>query len=388
MIVASLLDQDLYKFAMMQAVLHHYPAAMVRYKFKCRFPGYRFTREQVDEIRMQVKYYASRSFDEKELAYLSSLRYLTPDFIQFLRVYKPNMRYIRINDQAECGLNIEIEGPWLHTILFEVPVLAIVSEVASADINPYPSIANIKDPLRRKIALANEHGSLRFADFGTRRRYSYDAQKLVIRTLKEECLQGFVGTSNVMFAYIEGLLPIGTMAHEWIQAHQALGVRLVDSQKAALEAWVQEYRGDLGIALTDTIGIDAFLQDFDLYFAKLYDGVRHDSGDPFTFGYKVIHHYIYLNIDPKTKTIVFSDGLTFEEMIRLHDTFAHQIGVSFGIGTNLTNDVGENKPLSIVIKMVECNGLPVAKISDSPGKGMCEDEGYVAYLKSVFKKGG
>lgn len=386
MIIQSLLDTDLYKFTMMQAVLHQYPAAMVKYKFKCRTLGYRFTPGQVDEIRHQVKYFCSRSFNEKELSYLGSLRYLTADFIQFLSMYRPNSKYIHIDDHDECGLRIEIEGPWLHTILFEVPVLAIVSEVASADLNPYPHILG---PLRRKINLLHDkefHGGyLEFADFGTRRRHSFNVQKEVVRVLREEC-QGFVGTSNVRLAYDNGISAIGTMAHEWIQAHQALGPRLIDSQKAAFEAWVKEYRGQLGIALSDTIGVDAFLRDFDLYYCKLFDGVRQDSGDPILFGFKIIDHYNKYGIDPKTKTIVFSDGLTFEKMIELRSKFSHYIGVNFGIGTNLTNDVGKNKPLSIVIKMTECNGQPVAKLSDSAGKTMCEDGGYVTYLKSVFGK--
>jgi nicotinate phosphoribosyltransferase len=386
MIIQSLLDTDLYKFTMMQAVLHHYPAANVKYRFKCRTPGYKFTKKQLQEIRTQVKYFCSLSFNDKELAYLGSLRYLTPDFIQFLRLYRPNMKYIRIDNQDECELNIEIEGPWLHTILFEVPILAIISEVVMGSINPYPSISDVKDPLKEKILLLQDHGgAVQFADFGTRRRYSSDIQKLVVRTLDEKCLW-FIGTSNVQLAYSDGLMPIGTMAHEWVQAHQALGMSLIDSQKAAFETWVQEYRGDLGIALTDTIGVDAFLRDFDLYFSKLFDGVRHDSGDPYAFGYKIIAHYSKQGIDPKTKTIVFSDGLTFDKMLSLYDTFAHHINVSFGIGTNLTNDVGKNKPLSIVIKMVECNGRPVAKLSDSEGKTMCEDESYVYHLKSVFGK--
>jgi nicotinate phosphoribosyltransferase len=194
----------------------------------------------------------------------------------------------------------------------------------------------------------------------------------------------FSGTSNVNWARLYGISPIGTMAHEWIQAGQAVGVRLVDSQKYMLQKWVDEYRGDLGIALTDTIGMDAFLRDFDKYFAKLYDGVRHDSGDPFEFARRFIDHYRNFGIDPRTKTLVFSDGLTFEKAVAIHKAFSGVINVSFGIGTNLTNDFPGVTPLSIVMKMQRCNGQPVAKISDEPEKAQCQDPNYLAYLKSVF----
>jgi nicotinate phosphoribosyltransferase len=186
----------------------------------------------------------------------------------------------------------------------------------------------------------------------------------------------------MMLAKKYDLTPIGTMAHEFLMAGQAF-VRISESQKYMLEAWVKEYRGDLGIALTDTIGIDAFLRDFDSYFAKLYDGVRQDSGDPFDFGEKVIKHYQKMRIDPRTKRAVFTDGLDIPTALSLHEKFGSRIDTSFGIGTNLTNDLGP-APINIVVKMVECNGQPVAKISDSPGKQMCEDEEYVNYLKKVF----
>lgn len=180
-----------------------------------------------------------------------------------------------------------------------------------------------------------------------------------------------------------GITPIGTMAHEFLQAFQALDVRLRDSQKAALETWVREYRGDLGVALTDVVGMDAFLRDFDLYFAKLFDGLRHDSGDPYAWGDKAIAHYQTLKIDPKTKSLTFSDGLTIKKAWDLHQYFKTRIKTNFGIGTNLTNDMGLTQ-LNIVLKLVQCNGQPVAKLSDSPGKVMIENNTYLAYLKQVF----
>jgi len=386
MIIHSLLDNDVYKYTMMQAVIHNYYATIVKYRYKCRTEDYIFTPKQVQEIQQEVKYLCTRKLNDQELYYLSTLRYFKPDFIDYLRNFHLDYRFITINDEDECGLNIEIKGPWANTILFEVPILAIISEIVARKRIPDLKMNAIKDPLKEKIAIANKYdGCLKFADFGTRRRFSFDVQKLVVMECAEKA-KGFVGTSNLFLAYNNGYTPIGTMAHEWLMAHQALdGSLLRDFQKKALEVWAKEYRGDLGIALTDTIGIDAFLRDFDLFFCKLFDGVRHDSGCPFEFGDKVIDHYTVMGIDPKMKTIVFSDGLNFKLMEELYNTFNPYIKVSFGIGTNLTNDVG-NKPLSMVIKMVECNGLAVAKLSDSKGKTMLDDDsGFLTNLKMVFE---
>jgi len=230
------------------------------------------------------------------------------------------------------------------------------------------------------------HSYLQFADFGTRRRFSYQVQDQIIQKLQFKLSSNFIGTSNVYFAKKYDIKPIGTMAHEWIQSHQQLKYRLIDSQKMAFENWVKEYRGDLGIALTDTIGHTEFMNDFDLYFCKLFDGVRHDSGDPFLFAERMIKFYENMKINPKTKTIVFSDGLNFPKMIELHKKFYKHINVSFGIGTNLMNDMGI-KPLQIVLKMIKCNDQPVAKISDNPKKEMCENKKFLIYLKEVFKRG-
>ncbi len=183
------------------------------------------------------------------------------------------------------------------------------------------------------------------------------------------------------------LTPIGTMAHEYIQLPQAINeVTLANSQKYALQLWVDEYRGDLGYALSDTLGFDKFLRDFDRYFAKLYDGVRHDSGDPFAWGHRMIDHYRSFGIEPFAKQLIFSDGLDFPLAARLHREFSPEIKVSFGIGTNLTNDFPGIVPLQIVMKLVEANGRPVAKISENPSKTMCEDQGFLAYLREVIKK--
>jgi len=229
-----------------------------------------------------------------------------------------------------------------------------------------------------------KHNILPFVDFGTRRRFSKVYQYLILEALIHPPFEvNLKGTSNVEFAKIFQLTPIGTMAHEWLQAHQAL-TRVIDSQKVALEVWAKEYRGDLGIALSDVVGFDAFLRDFDPYFAKLFDGCRHDSGDPYEWCNKLIKHYENMGIDPRTKTAVFSDGLSFEKAVDIFSEFCHKINVSFGIGTFLTN-IHTFETLQIVIKMIECNGHPVAKISDSKGKGMCEDRSYLNYLKKTFE---
>lgn len=384
-IINSLLDTDFYKFTMAQVVLHRYPAAMARYAFKCRnnidLTGY------VEEIKAEVQHLCSLRFKKEELDYLSSISYFKPDFIEYLRLLQLNPDYIKVCIK-DNKLAISIEGPWISTIWFEVPVLAIVSEIHSKhQKQDVEYIGN--DRLSTKIRFLNSRSELseifKFADFGTRRRHSHRRQDYVINEfLKKLVNPMFIGTSNVYFAMKYGIKPIGTMAHVYIQAHQQLGVRLEDSQKEALQVWADEYRGELGIALTDTVGMDAFLKDFDPYFAKLFDGCRHDSGGPYEWCSKLIDHYKGMGIDPSTKTAVFSDGLNFEIAVNICNTFRESIKTSFGIGTNLTNDMGFRPP-SIVIKMVECNGRPVAKISDSPGKGMCEDDDYLVTLKRSYK---
>lgn len=382
--IKSLLDTDLYKFTMMQAVLHHFPGAEVEYRFRCRDENVDL-RPFADEIRQHVAELCRLRFSEEELAFLGSLRFIKPDFVDFLRLFHLQERYIHISNEGE-NLEIVIHGPWLHTILFEVPVLAIVSETYNRSMYPNPDYAEGNRRLDEKIRLVRTHPGVelfRFSDFGTRRRFSRDWHRHVIERLRDELPQHLSGTSNVWLAKELGLLPIGTMAHEFLQAAQALGPRLADSQKFAFEVWAAEYRGDLGIALSDVVGVDAFLRDFDLYFCKLFDGMRHDSGDPFVWTEKVLAHYRRNRIDPRTKTLVYSDALTFPKALAIYDRFKGQARLAFGIGTNLTNDLG-HEPLNIVIKMTRCNGQPVAKLSDSPGKTMCEDETYLAYLRQVF----
>jgi nicotinate phosphoribosyltransferase len=387
MIIRSLLDTDLYKFTMMQVVLHQFPGALVEYRFKCRNPNVDLT-PYIGEIRDGIRALCSLRFTAAELDYRRSLRFMKSDYVDLLGLFQLDDRFVDVSrrEDSPTEIDITIKGPWLHTILFEVPVLAIVSEVYYRSTVKTPDFAEGRRRLAAKIALANEvpGDEFRIADYGTRRRFSRAWQEEVIRTLKTGLGPKFVGTSNVDMAMREGLTPLGTMAHEYLQACQAVGPRLVDSQHFAFEVWAKEYRGDLGIALSDVAGMDAFLRDFDLYFCKLFDGVRHDSGDPFEWGEKLLAHYRRMRIDPRTKTMVFSDQLNIPLAIRLFNHFRDRSNVAFGIGTNLTNDLGY-EPLQIVIKMTRCNGQPVAKISDEPSKTMDYDPSYVAYLREVFK---
>jgi nicotinate phosphoribosyltransferase len=396
MIITSLLDTDLYKFTMMQVVLHQFPGAQVEYKFKCRNAGVNLA-QHVEEIRAEIAKLCSLQFSEEELSYLRSMRFIKSDFVDFLGLFKLNEKYITLTLQADGQLDIVVKGPWLHTILFEIPVLAIVNEVYFKNHSTPRSMSDGQQRLLHKISLLKAPAlkELKIADYGTRRRYSRVWQDEVLRTLARELGKvsadgstgQFAGTSNVHYARTLGLTPLGTMAHEYLQAAQALGPRLRDSQTYAFESWAKEYRGDLGIALSDVYGMSAFLRDFDMYFCKLFDGARHDSGDPFSWGERMIEHYKLNRVDPRTKTLIFSDGLTVPRTIELYERFKGRCLLAFGIGTNLTNDLGdppEHEPLQIVMKMVRCNGQPVAKLSDTPGKGMCDDEKYLAYLRQVF----
>ncbi|MDL1860312.1 nicotinate phosphoribosyltransferase [Betaproteobacteria bacterium PRO7] len=388
MIITSLLDTDLYKFTMMQVVLHHFPGAQVEYRFNCRNKGVDLS-PYIDEIREEIAWLCTLRFRERELDYLRGFRFIKSDFVDFLGLFQLNTKYITVerSEKESGGIEIVVKGPWLHTILFEIPVLAIVNEIYFRNTQPIPDYAEGRKRLREKIALVRddpEMEGVHIADYGTRRRFSRLWHDEVLLTLKEQLKDKLAGTSNVMYAQKHGLTPLGTMAHEYLQACQSLGPRLRDSQVFGFEMWAREYRGDLGIALSDVYGMDAFLRDFDMYFCKLFDGARHDSGDPVQWGERLIAHYEKNRVDPKTKTLVFSDSLNFPKVVELHKRFKDRARVAFGVGTNLTNDLGYT-PLQIVIKMVRCNGQPVAKLTDSPEKNMCEDEAYLAYLRQVFQ---
>jgi nicotinate phosphoribosyltransferase len=393
MIITSLLDTDLYKFTMMQVVLHQFPGAQVEYRFQCRnaaSPGVSPLAPMVNEIREEIRALCSLRFQDAELAYLQSMRFIKSDFVDFLGLFRLNEKYVTVTALPSGEIDVAIKGPWLHTIPFEIPILAIINEVYFRNTQKLPDVMEGRRRLDVKIEQLKSDGlsALKIADYGTRRRFSRAWHEEVLRTLTARLGAGtagqIAGTSNVLFAMKLGLTPLGTMAHEFLQACQALGPRLRDSQVFAFEAWAKEYRGDLGIALSDVYGMSAFLRDFDMYFCKLFDGARHDSGDPSAWGERLIQHYRINRVDPRTKTLIFSDGLTVPKTIELYRQFKGRCQLAFGIGTNLTNDLGY-EPLQIVIKMVQCNGQPVAKVSDTPSKNMCDDVKYLAYLRQVFE---
>ncbi len=392
-IIQSLLDTDLYKFTMLQVVLHKFPQTHSVYQFRCRNledTAYPLS-DILAELNAQLDHLCQLKFKEDELQYLRNLRFIKSDFVDYLELFQLKRRFIHASIDAQGRLDIRVEGPMVQAMMFEIFVLAIVNELYFQRIRNDEVWAEGERRLQQKIALIQSYQQQQLpedppflvSDFGTRRRYSFAWQKHVIAAFHQAVPEVFRGTSNVLLAKELGITPIGTMAHEFLQAFQALDVRLRDFQKAALETWVQEYRGDLGIALTDVVGMDAFLRDFDLYFAKLFDGLRHDSGDPYVWGDKAYAHYKKLKIDSKTKMLTFSDGLNVEKAWALHQYFKDRFQVSFGIGTNLTNDMGQTA-LNIVLKLVECNGQSVAKLSDSPGKTMTDNDTFLAYLRQVF----
>ena len=378
---------------MLQVVLHKFPQTHSVYHFRCRnledtvYP----LADILDDLNEQLDHLCRLKFAEDELLYLRSLRFIKSDFVDYLELFQLKRRFIKAGIDREGRLDIWVEGPMVQAMMFEIFVLAIVNELYFKRIRSDEVLAEGERRLKAKVGLIRQYKAEQnpddppflVSDFGTRRRYSFAWQKHVIETLHEAVPEVFRGTSNVLIAKQLGIFPIGTMAHEFLQAFQALDVRLRDFQKAALETWVQEYRGDLGIALTDVVGMDAFLRDFDLYFAKLFDGLRHDSGDPYEWGDKAYAHYKKLKIDSRSKMLTFSDGLNLEKAWSLHNYFKDRFQVSFGIGTNLTNDMGQT-PLNIVLKLVECNGQSVAKISDSPGKTMTDNDTFLAYFRQVY----
>lgn len=390
-IIKSLLETDLYKFSMGQAIYHQFPSYETTWSFKCRNEDMRFTPEMVDEIKRQIKEYCSLRFKEDELAYLAGIRWFKKSYIDFLRLWRPNFADFNITTDGEKGLSIETTGTWLNTSMYEIPTLAIVNEVYFRMQYDYAElIEEFKRRLTEKVAMlrSGKYYLGTFSEFGLRRRLSAEAQELAVRALadkREYESSNFIGTSNVYLAKKCGLKPVGTMAHEWIMCTGQGNHKHnpAYSNWYALDAWIREYGVLNGIALTDTIGTDCFLQDFQLTYATLFSGVRHDSGDPIAWGEKMIKHYKSLGIDPSTKTLLFSDSLDFQKANDIFYHFRDRVKVAFGIGTYIANDT-DVVPLNIVMKVTKCNGQDAAKLSDAPGKGMCKNPEYVEYLQKTI----
>ncbi|WP_292220677.1 nicotinate phosphoribosyltransferase [Butyrivibrio sp.] len=386
-IIDSLLETDLYKFSMGQAIYHNFPDYTTTWSFKCRNKDVHFTKEMVDEIKRQIYLYCDLNFTEDELNYLAGIKWIKKSYVDFLRLWHPRYEDFTINTDAECGLAIETNGTWLNTSMYEIPTLAIVNEVYFRMAYDYDELMeSFEEKLDAKIALLTDgtYNIGAFSEFGLRRRLSAEAQELAVLKLKEANLgkSKFVGTSNVLLAKKLGVNPVGTMAHEWIMCvgqgnHKH---NPAYSNWYALDYWVKEYGILNGTALTDAITTDCFLRDFQLTYSTLFSGVRHDSGDPIEWGEKMIEHYKSLGIDPTTKTLLFSDSLDFERANKIHAHFDGRAKVAFGIGTYIANDT-KVPALNIVMKTTACNGQDVAKISDVEGKGMCKNPAYVDYLQ-------
>ncbi len=381
-IVISLLDTDLYKFNMDQVIFHKHTDLCGKYYFKCRNKDVKFTQEMLDEINSQIDHLCTLRFRKDELDYLRSIRFIKNDYVEFLRLWHPIREYVNASLSKDGELEIIIDGPLFSAMQFEIHLLEIVNEVYFRMSYDYDKLLrSAEEKLSAKIeALNNGTYTFKFAEFGCRRRLSREWQDVVVRRLSTET-DKCIGTSNVYLAMKYNLTPIGTYAHEFVQMYQGIDrYPLAYTNHYAMRDWYDEYDGDNGTALTDTITTDLFLMDFNRSNVNNYNGVRHDSGDPYEWGEKIIRHYESYGVDPRTKLLLFSDSLNFDRAQKLFDYFKDRAKVSFGIGTYCSNDTCVD-PLNIVIKLQYVNGKPVAKLSDNPEKSMCHDADYLKYLK-------
>jgi nicotinate phosphoribosyltransferase len=392
--VRSLCDQDLYKFTMLQVYVHQWSSDHATWDFKARNVGEgtkheKYTAEDREEIRKQIAAYCSLHFEKDELEWLSDpikRPWIHHNFTEYLEDWVPHLEHFSIEDDPKTGLAIHTAATQCKCSPYEIPVLEIAAEVYYRNHYDYDAMAKaFKEKTLEKIAKIKD-GIYKpgiFSEFGARRRVSYELQDWLVKTLKENKVPGFIGTSNVHLARKYDLTAVGTMAHEFImsvgQGHQYYNPAY--SNWFALDSWIKEYGTMNGIALTDTIGTDVFLRDFKKTFATVFSGVRHDSGDPYNWGDKIIAHYKSLGIDPMTKTLMFSDGLNLEKATALNEYFKGKAKVAFGIGTDWSGPQNV-EPLNIVCKVAIVNGLDVAKLSDAPGKNMCRNPAAIEHLKN------
>jgi nicotinate phosphoribosyltransferase len=389
-IINSLLENDAYKFNMGNVIFLKFNDKTTRWRFKCRNEGVEFTPEMIEEISEQIDHLCTLRFTNDELDYLrKNFPWLSTGYINFLKYFKLDRNEIKINEDFiqsynDCGLAIEANGTWLSTSFFEIPVLSIVNEVyfafkygvAAKDIDFQRRTMNKFDKL-----VNGEYEIGTFAEFGMRRRYCSRMQDWLIKYIVDQKIPGFVGTSNVYLAKKYGVKAIGTMAHE-------LGMTMMTDQeyncafvnKRLMKVWTDVYGTKNGIYLTDLLGRNPFLMDFNDKYATLFNGVRHDSGDPIEWGEDMIAHYKKLGIDPMTKTLLFSDALDFERATKIYKYFNGRVKVAFGIGTFLSNDTDVGA-LNIVMKVVEADGYPTCKLTDNPEKAMGDDQEYIDFVK-------
>lgn len=381
-IVVSLLDTDLYKFNMDQVIFHKHTDLCGQYYFKCRNEGVVFTQEMVKEINEQIDHLCTLRFNRQELDYLRSIRFIKDDYVEFLRLWHPIRDYVSVSLSDNGELSVIVDGPLFSAMQFEIYLLEIINEVYFRSRYDYKKLRrSAEEKLDGKIKAMNDGTyTFKFAEFGCRRRLSREWEEEVVRRLVTQT-ENCIGTSDVYLAMKNNVTPIGTYAHEFVQMYQGIdSIPLAFTNYYAMKDWYNEYDGDNGTALTDTVTTDLFLLDFNRSMVNNYTGVRHDSGDPYAWGEKIIQHYKKYGVDPKTKLLLFSDSLDFDRAQELYDYFKDRTKVSFGIGTFISNDTCE-QALNIVIKLQYVNGRPVAKLSDVPGKSMCRDENYLEYLK-------
>ncbi|NDY93479.1 nicotinate phosphoribosyltransferase [Ideonella livida] len=391
-VLTSLLEMDLYKFTMWQALWRRHPHNTAEYHLVCRQRPERPLAELLPQVQAELDALCALRFSPQELAWLGGLRFMRADFVAWLADFRLQRGHIRAWAEGET-LRVVAQGPQVQVMGFEILVLALVNGLYFRRLDTPAVRAEGERRLQAKIdrlqawaaAAGPQAPAFELFDFGLRRRFSADWQAQVLQRLQQGAPGSFCGTSNAHLARTLGLTPIGTMAHEYLQTYQALDGAggLGGHQRRALQDWLDTYGGDLGIALTDVVGMDAFLADFDADLARRYAGLRHDSGDPLVWAHKALAHYERLGIEARDKRLVFSDGLTLEQALGLHQRLAGRARLGFGIGTHLTNDLGL-APLNVVMKLMRCNGQPVAKLSDSPGKTLCEDAGFLARLRQAF----
>ena len=380
-----MLDSDLYKLTMQNAILELYPDATAEYVFINRNKNYIFDRKFCNTLRDEIDRMPNLKLGLDEKDWLrNQCPYLKPAYLEYLSNYRfnPNEVDVSIKDSQ---LVLSIYGKWFQTVLWEVPLMAIISELYFESVKGW-NYDGQKELAREKGRRLSETGC-KFADFGTRRRRSFRTQFDLIDVFRNSgnSCPGFVGTSNPYLAFKFGVTPMGTIAHEFIQAESVLnGLR--HANRFAMNDWASVYKASLGTALPDTYGTDAFLEDFSLYHAKLWDGVRQDSGDPFKFTDKIVEHYKKLRIDPMSKTIVFSDSLDVDKAIKLKEYCKNKIKCSFGIGTNFTNSFSDGKYLNMVIKLSKINGIPVVKLSEDPGKAIGDPDAIKVAKWTFFRK--
>lgn len=382
-IVISLLDTDLYKFNMDQVIFHTHTNLSGEYFFKCRNEGVKFTEEMFEEINAQIDHLCSLRFQPDELSYLRSIRFIKDDYVEFLKLWHPLREYVNTSLSDNGELSVVVKGPLFSAMQFEIYLLEIINEVYFRMSYDYEELRRSAwERLDAKIKAFNDGTyTFKFAEFGARRRLSREWEDVAVKRFCTET-NNCVGTSNVYYAKKYNVTPIGTYAHEFVQMYQGIdSIPLAYTNHCAMKDWYKEYDGDNGTALTDTITTDLFLLDFNRSFVNNYSGVRHDSGDPFEWGEKIIKHYESFGVDPKTKQLLFSDSLNFDKAQKIYDYFKDRVKVAFGIGTFVSNDTMA-EPLNIVIKLQYVNGRPVAKLSDVAGKEMSQDVEYLKYLRS------